>query len=116
MKVLILLLWSFMPPESGYTIDGDKIVFIYSGEGHQVLVSGNFNSWSKDDKKWTMKFDEATKTWRLTTSTKEIVQNISGSFYEFTFRVDGVLIDANKNDDRVIHCQGYGYRYVIRGI
>ena len=116
MKVLMLLFCSFIPPESGYVIDGDNVVFYYSGEGQNILVSGNFNGWSKDDKKWTMKFDDATKTWRLIMSRKEIVKNSSGSFYEFTFRVDGMLIDANKNDERVIHCQGYGYRYVIRGI
>ncbi|HMG89723.1 MAG TPA: hypothetical protein VK589_06680 [Chryseolinea sp.] len=116
MKVLMLLLWSFIPPESGYVIDGDNVVFYYSGEGRNVLVSGNFNKWSKDDDKWTMKFDPDSKTWKLTAPKKEIVKNISGSFYEFTFRVDGVLIDADKNNKSVIHCQGYGYRYVIEGI
>ena len=63
-----------------------------------------------------MKFDEASAKWKLTTPKKEIIKNISGSFYEFTFRVDGVLVDADKNDKSVIHCQGYGYRYVINGI
>ena len=116
MKLLVLLLWSFIPPDSGYVINGDNVVFYYSGKAEKVLVSGNFNKWSKDDDKWAMKFDEATQTWKLTTPKKEIIKNISGSFYEFTFRVDGVLIDADKDDKSVIHCQGYGYRYVIRGI
>ena len=116
MKVLMLLVWSLIPPESGYLIEGDNVVFYYSGEGQHILVSGNFNGWSKNDEKWTMKFDEALRAWKLTTSKKEIVKNISGGFYEFTFRVDDVLIDADKNNKSVIHCQGYGYRYVIKGI
>ena len=116
MKVLMLLLWSFILPESGYVIEGDNVVFYYSGEGRSVLVSGNFNSWSKNDVKWTMKFDESSKTWTLTTPKKEIIKNTSGSFYEFTFRVDGVLVDADKNAKSVIHCKGYGYRYVINDI
>lgn len=116
MKALVLILWSFLLPESpGYRIEGDNLVFIYKGEAQSVLVSGNFNKWSKNDTKWTMKFDDSSKTWRLTIPKREI-KNISGSFYEFTFRVDGELIDADKNDKSVIHCRGYGYRYVISGI
>ncbi|HEX6893529.1 MAG TPA: hypothetical protein VF141_22615 [Chryseolinea sp.] len=116
MKVLMLLLWFFIPPESGYVIDGDNVVFYYSGEGRNIVVSGNFNRWSKEDAQWTMKFDETSNKWKLTKPKNEIVKNTSGSFYEFTFRVDGVLIDADKNNKSVIHCQGYGYRYVINGI
>jgi len=116
MKLLVFLLWSFIPPESGYIVDGDNVVFYYSGEARKVVVSGNFNQWSKDDDKWAMRFDEASKTWKLITSKKEITKNISGSFYEFTFRVNGSLIDADKNNKSVIHCQGYGYRYVISGL
>ena len=116
MKVLVLLLWFFIPPESGYLIDGDNVVFYYSGKAEKVFVSGNFNKWSKADDKWAMKFDEATQTWKLATTKTEIIKNISGTFYEFTFRVDDVLIDADKNHKSVIHCQGYGYRYVIKGI
>ena len=47
MKVLVLLLWSFIPPESGYVIEGDNVVFYYSGKAGNVLVSGNFNSGQK---------------------------------------------------------------------
>ena len=116
MKALVFLFWSFLLPESsGYSIEGDNVVFFYKGEAQSVLVSGNFNQWSKSDAKWTMKFDDASKTWTLTIPRKEIKTG-SGSFYEFTFRVDGVLIDADKNDKSVIHCRGYGYRYVINGI
>ena len=116
MKALVFLFWSFLlPGSSGYSIEGDNVVFFYKGDAQSVLVSGNFNQWSKNDAKWTMKFDETSKTWKLTIPKKEIKTG-SGSFYEFTFRVDGVLIDADKNDKSVIHCSGYGYRYVINGI
>jgi hypothetical protein len=116
MKALFILLASFLPFEPpGYVVEGDNVVFLYKGEGRSVVVSGNFNQWSKNDTRWTMKFDEPSKSWKLIVP-KTDIKRISGSFYEFTFRVDGVLIDANKNDDSVIHCQGYGYRYVIKGI
>lgn len=116
MKVLMLLLWSFIPPGSGYVVDKDQVVFFYAGDARTVFVSGNFNQWSKDDNKWAMKYDDEAKTWKLTVPKKEITQNVSGTFYEFTFRVDGSLVDADKNDNNVIHCQGYGYRYVLKGI
>lgn len=116
MSVLLFLLWSFIIPESsGYSIEGDNVVFFYKGNGQTVVVSGNFNQWSKNDTMWTMKFDQASKAWRLTVPKSEIKRG-SQSFYEFTFRVDGVLIDADKNHENVIHCRGYGYRYVINGI
>ena len=116
MKTLVFFIWSLLLPESsGYSIEGDNVVFFYKGKGQIVLVSGNFNQWSKDDAKWTMKFDSGSQAWKLTIPKSEI-KNGSGSFYEFTFRVDGVLIDADKNDKSVIHCRGYGYRYVISGI
>ena len=116
MKLLVLLFWIFIPPGSGYVIEGDNIVFYYSGKAEKVFVSGNFNKWSKADAKWAMTFDEATQTWKLTIPKKEIIKNVSGTFYEFTFRVDNVLVDADKDYKNVIHCQGYGYRYVIKGI
>jgi hypothetical protein len=105
----------FLPATSGYLIEGDNVVFFYKGEAQRVVVSGNFNDWSKDDPTWTMKLDGTSDTWKLTIPKSEIRKR-SGNFYEFTYRVDGVLIDADKNDRSVIHCQGYGYRYVIRGI
>jgi hypothetical protein len=116
MKVLMLMLWSFIPPGSGYFVDQDQVVFYYAGEASSVLVSGNFNKWSRDDNRWAMEYDAESKTWKLTIPKKEIIRSISGNFYEFTFRVDGVLVDADKNNKNVIHCQGYGYRYVIDGI
>ena len=117
MRTLVFLLWSLLLPESsGYSIEGDNVVFFYNGKGQTVLVSGNFNQWSKNDAKWTMKFDENSKGWKLTIPKSEIRKTGSGSFYEFTFRVDGVLIDADKDNSSVIHCRGYGYRYVISGI
>ena len=115
MKALIIFTMLFLPATPGYLLEGDNVIFFYKGEARSVVVSGNFNKWSKDDPKWSMKFDDASDTWKLTIPKSEITSG-SGSFYEFTYRVDGVLIDADRNDKSVIHCQGYGYRYVIRGI
>lgn len=116
MKALLISITSLLLFESpGYLVEGDNVVFLYKGGGQTVVVSGNFNQWAKEDKKWTMKFEEASKSWKLVVPKTEIRKS-SGSFYEFTFRVNGVLIDADKNDGNVIHCQGYGYRYVIKGL
>jgi hypothetical protein len=38
---------------------------------------------------------------------------IEGYFYEFTFSVDGELIDANKEAPNLNYCPGYGYRYLL---
>lgn len=119
MTPLIVFFCSLLFPDtstSGYLIDGDNVIFFYSGRvGENVYVSGNFNSWSKNDTKWKLGFDEKSKGWKLVVPKKEI-KALSGSFYEFTFRVDGVLVDAEKENKNVIHCQGYGYRYVINGL
>jgi len=117
MTLLLVFLSSLlMPDASGYFFEGDNIVFLYNGKVKEhAYVSGNFNSWCKDDDKWKLQFDEKTNSWRLTVPKKEI-KTLSGDFYEFTFRIDGVLVDADKNHKHVIHCQGYGYRYVLHGI
>jgi hypothetical protein len=39
MKLLVLLLWTFIPPESGYRINGDNVIFYYSGKAEKVFVS-----------------------------------------------------------------------------
>jgi hypothetical protein len=115
LKFALLLLWISLS-SSGYSIEGDFIHFTYDGIAKEaVYVSGNFNQWTKDDPKWNLQFDTAAGKWALSLPKSE-VKKLKGSFYEFTFRVDGQLIDADKNYKDVIHCTGYGYRYVIHGL
>ena len=117
MKFLLILLCSLsLPDSSGYFLEGDNVIFLYVGKVKEdAYVSGNFNKWCKDDEAWKLQFDENTKAWKLTVPKKEI-KVLSQDFYEFTFRVDGVLVDANKDNEHVIHCVGYGYRYVLSGL
>ncbi len=116
MKILsaILLLFALVPGDEGYKIIGNSIEFIYRGSSSHkdVYVSGNFNEWAKAGEDWKMNFDAKDQRWTL----KKPVNNVRshGSFLEFTFRVDGKLLDADPKADNVIHCAGYGYRYVIR--
>lgn len=117
MKLLLILFYSIMLPDSsGYFLDGDNVVFLYIGKiKDSAYVSGNFNAWCKEDSKWKLKFDEKAQAWKLTVPVSEI-KTLSGGFYEFTFRVDGILQNADKNHDHVVHCPGYGYRYILKGL
>lgn len=115
MKTLFLmfLLFSYTHPQGGYTITKDTITFSYAAPGSlkKVYVSGNFNEWTKDNEGWKMKFDANTQRWVLKKSISVI--RSYGSFLEFTFRVDGKLIDADRSAPNLNYCAGYGYRYVI---
>lgn len=117
MTLFLLLLAFFQNQEaSGYRLEDDKILFYYSGiAGRDVYVSGNFNTWSKSDQQWKMQYDDSLKQWRLLVARSK-VKILNGNFYEFTFRVDGELTDADKNHKEVIHCAGFGYRYIIHGL
>jgi hypothetical protein len=117
MKFLFILLCSLsLPDSSGYFLEGENVVFLYFGNVREdAYVSGNFNMWCKKDDAWKLQFDEKMKAWKLTVPKKEI-KALSGNFYEFTFRVDGILVDADKNNEHVIHCVGYGYRYILKGL
>lgn len=100
----------------GYTVSGDNLVFAFTGDVKEaVYVSGNFNQWAKTEEAWKMKFDAASGAWRLEVPRSKIKKTGQG-FYEFTFRVDGKLIDADRGYHNTIHCAGYGYRYVIRDL
>ncbi len=96
----------------GYILQEDKIQFVYISDeiNLEVFVSGNFNGWSKENE-WNMTY-EAGKGYVLSKPIGAI-QKPGKTFYEFTFRVNGKLIDANKNASNVIHCAGYGSRSLI---
>ena len=115
MKNLLLLLivsYSFSTP-SGYILQDGRIQFIYPNmEGDlEVIVSGNFNNWTKDTT-WKMTYKEGIGY--LLEKDIQDVKSPGQSFYEFTFRVDGELTDADSQASNVIHCAGYGSRYLIR--
>ncbi len=111
--IILFLLQSglFAGPE-GYRLTDSHIFFTYpSAEKNlEVFVSGNFNGWSKESE-WKMTF-EVGKGYVLSKPI-DAVRKPGSSFYEFTFRVNGKLIDANKDASNVIHCAGYGSRYLI---
>ena len=109
--LLVILCYPFSTP-SGYILKNDSIMFIYPSQEQemQVIVSGNFNNWSKDDT-WKMYYEEGTG-YILEKDLQE-VKKPGRSFYEFTFRVDGVLVDADDSASNVIHCAGFGSRYLI---
>jgi len=96
----------------GYQIANNQIYFRYviTEKNLEVFVSGNFNGWSKDDL-WKMRFEDG-KGYVLAKPIDAVRQD-GKTFYEFTFRVNGKLIDANKDASNVIHCAGYGSRYLI---
>ncbi|MEZ4973911.1 MAG: hypothetical protein R2820_11420 [Cyclobacteriaceae bacterium] len=114
MKAFILIcITLFFSNDQGYSIKGDTITFRYAndGTGMEVFVSGNFNGWSKDAS-WQMKYKEG-EGYELSVPIS-MVRKPNQSFYEFTFRVNDKLLDAPSNAPNVIHCAGYGSRYVIR--
>ncbi|MGE0588192.1 MAG: hypothetical protein AB7O48_06430 [Cyclobacteriaceae bacterium] len=114
MKAVILICATlFFANDQGYSIKGDTITFRYAkgGTGMEVIVSGNFNGWSKDAN-WLMKYKEG-EGYELSVPIS-MVREPNQTFYEFTFRVNGKLLDAPSNAPNVIHCAGYGSRYVIR--
>lgn len=108
---MLILIYSFSTP-SGYILQKEQIKFIYpiQERGLKVIVSGNFNNWTKDDT-WKMYCSEG-MGYILKKNIKD-VKSPGQSFYEFTFRVDGELMDANSQASNVIHCPGYGSRYLI---
>lgn len=112
MKATILICFLLIQIDQGYTINGDKVTFSYlSNEPElEVFVSANFNGWSKDAS-WRMKYKEG-KGYELSVPVN-MIRKPNQSFYEFTFRVNGKLLDAPSNAPNVIHCVGYGSRYVI---
>lgn len=109
---IIITIALFVNSDQGYTIVGDHIVFSYASDNPNldIHVSGNFNNWSKDSA-WKMKFAPGSG-YVLSVPVSE-VQTTGRSFYEFTFRINGTLTDANAKASNVVHCAGYGTRYVI---
>ncbi len=100
----------------GYYLENGNLVFIYTGQVNEsIYVSGNFNNWTKKDEQWKMKFDKESGAWKLQVPGSK-VKDMGKGFYEFTFRVDGKLMDADKKHESTIHCAGHGYRYVIHGL
>lgn len=97
--------------KKGYKRREDKIVFIL--EDHQkaeeVFVVGNFMGWEPEKEEWRMDYDVESKRWKL----KVEKEKLDGDFLEFTFIVDGIWLDADKEADNVNYCQGHGYRYTI---
>ncbi len=96
---------------SGYHLEEGGLLFFYRGstEPQQAYVAGNFNGWTKDDPAWKM-------TCTGTDCALEVDASRVGSeggFYEFTFRIDGELVDADSRFPHTIHCAGYGYRHTI---
>lgn len=117
MKTLLFFVLSTvcLDVHEGYIIADSKIEFRLLGHptATTVFVSGNFNQWVKEGEAWRMAYDKSQNQWILSTDLKEVRKN-GNDFCEFTFRVDGVLIDANPKSKDVIFCAGYGHRYVIR--
>lgn len=99
----------------GYTIEGKYIRFIYpsSKSAGKVYVIGNFMRWKRQHPAWQMKYINREKAYVLRVPINRVKQP-GRSFYEFTFLVNNRYLDANKKASNVIHCVGYGYRYVIR--
>ncbi|OJJ18593.1 hypothetical protein BKI52_23565 [marine bacterium AO1-C] len=99
----------------GYIISGKNIRFVYPSPKPvgQVYVVGNFMGWKKQHPAWKMRYDASKKAYILTVPLNKVKQS-SRSFYEFTFLVNNRYVDAVKKAPNVIHCAGYGYRYVIR--
>jgi len=99
----------------GYLIVGNNIQFIYPAAKPvgRVYVVGNFMGWKKQHPTWEMHYNNRQKAYLLMVPIHQVKQ-LSRSFYEFTFLVNNRYIDASKEAPNVIHCAGYGYRYVIR--
>ena len=105
-----ILFWN----TSGYHVEDQHITFTYytSSSGHNVYVCGNFMNWVRNAPDWKMTWHED-GFFHLKKPVTEL--RASGrSFYEFTFLVDGELVDADRGAEHIIHCPGHGYRYVIR--
>lgn len=99
----------------GYHIVGQNIQFTYpvTKPMGKVYVVGNFMGWKRQHPDWQMTYVSARKAYILALPLSKVKQK-GRSFYEFTFLVNNQYIDAPVNAPNVIHCQGYGYRYVIR--
>ncbi len=114
MHIITLLILVLLPTTpGGYELKGSQIKFIFPSTetGLTVHVSGNFNQWSTEGV-WKMSYDASEKQYTLSKPIGSI-KTAGRSFYEFTFRVNGKLTDANHEASNVIHCAGYGSRYVI---
>lgn len=114
---LALIIHTDQPSEKrSYYVESPNVVFLYDGNaGESVVVSGNFNNWCSDCSKWKMTRHPVLKKWILSVPINEIKKK-GQNFYEFTFRIDGKLAEADKSHYNTIYCPGYGYRYVIREI
>ena len=109
MLLILIASWT----DNGYQIDNDEITFIYPStriEG-DVFVCGNFMGWKKNDPNWRMTFSN--DGYYFLKMDIADIKSSDRSFYEFTFLVKDELVDANPKAENVIHCAGYGYRYVI---
>ncbi|MEO1051950.1 MAG: hypothetical protein AAFX87_15065 [Bacteroidota bacterium] len=111
---LIAALIGITEPE-GYVLDKGSIQFVYASEqaGLEVYVCGNFMGWKKADPNWRTRYDEKAGKYTLWKSVSDVKEQ-GRSFYEFTFVVNGEMIDANKKASNALHCVGHGYRYVIQ--
>ncbi len=98
-----------------YFLEKEYIKFIYPSRNSnlEIYVSGNFNGWTKSDDNWRMIYNPIEQNYQLRRLISE-VRTANRSFYEFTYRIDKTLVDADPRAKDVIHCAGYGYRYVIR--
>jgi len=101
----------------GYEESEDKIIFVHDddNDADKVYVVGNFMDWTSEDEEWEMEFNKDKNRWELFID-KKIISGLEVVFYEFTFIVDGEWLDADRESDNVIHCPGYGYRYVIKNL
>lgn len=99
---------------SGYRIEDDRILFVYVSDepAEEVFVVGNFMRWERSRPDWRMTPEEGTGRWLLELPL-ERVKTEGRSFYEFTFQVDGELVDADTAAPHTIYCAGYGHRYTI---
>ena len=99
----------------GYIIEGKYIRFIYPSAQPvgKVYVVGNFMGWKRQHTDWQMRYITNEKAYVLKVPVNQVKQP-GRSFYEFTFLVNNRYLNANRKAPNVIHCAGYGYRYVIR--
>ncbi|MEQ9423909.1 MAG: hypothetical protein RJQ09_05795 [Cyclobacteriaceae bacterium] len=117
MNTFIVALLFNLQLQVGYQITDHEIQFEFPSMNPNltVFVSGNFNGWVKDEDSWKMTYNDKFKAYQLTKSLGDIKKK-NQSFYEFTFRVDGELIDADPTSPNVINCPGYGHRYIVKGM
>lgn len=111
--LLLMFLLNLGTVENGYQISGETIRFVRTAahKAQEVYVCANFMGWKREHPDWKMTY-HPDGYFYLEKGLSE-VKTAERSFYEFTFLVDGKLVDADKEAENVIHCAGHGYRYVI---